>query len=34
MNAFPPTLEEVITEGLVVRQPVEIVTDVGRTSRP
>lgn len=30
IDAFLPTLDELITEGLVVREPVEIVKYVGR----
>jgi fluoride exporter len=32
IDAFLPTLDELITEGLVVREPVEIVKYVGRTA--
>jgi uncharacterized protein len=31
IDAFLPALDELITEGLVVREPVQIVKYVGRT---
>jgi PII-like signaling protein len=32
IDAFLPALDELITEGLLVREPVEIVAYLGRTA--